>query len=550
MKLDDNLYKAFLEELDDLENFRMAYAADHPGLPLERDDPDVKRITEAVAFFAARTRLSAFNHVFALQRRIFSQFYPFLIAPLPATGILQALPTGRFVEPLVLPEGTQVAVTPQSGGTAFFGTLQDLRILPVALDKARMLLLPSRGFRLQLSFRASYPRNDDIDWLNLHINHLNDFTASLRVFHQLRGCIKRVMAVFGDDVSETSQGPRCEFYFGAAQPDAAEATEQTPHPILREREFFHFPQRELYLNVRVPKPPRNWQRFSLCLDLRPQWPRNLVLNRDIFQLYAVPVANCSRAMAEPIVCDGTREQNPIRHSKPALGFQLHSVLGVYEVAKKGLEPLQPGILTGGNGSYEIEQVPNADPVRRHLLNLHYPGAFEAARTISVDALWVQPWFSDCMGQQQRIALYTRSATGLKWDWLGPIEPHADNPVLENMEGILRLLTLASKSSLNYSDICDLLASMGIGRRPPFSRALQNLAGLRVENAPRRTGGGSGQLRHLYILRVKSLDAAIAPLMDIFAEHVGRVLDAWIPDAAVEIRLEAPNEDWGENGKVQ
>ena len=47
MQLDDTLYKAFLEELQDLEKFRMSYAALHPAAPLDREDQDVRRLIEA-----------------------------------------------------------------------------------------------------------------------------------------------------------------------------------------------------------------------------------------------------------------------------------------------------------------------------------------------------------------------------------------------------------------------------------------------------------------------------------------------------------------------
>lgn len=537
MRLDERLYKAFLEELDNLENFRISYTGTHPYVPLDRDDPDVQRLTEALAFFAARTRVAAVDHVFALQRRLFSQYFPFLISPLPAMGILLAKPTGQFVESLVLPAGTEFVVTPQKGGSAFFTTLRELRITPLTLADVKMVLLPGRGFRLLLHFRAPYQRNDEVDWLSLHINHLNDYLASLFVFRSLRECLKGVMVVFEDEVTELSRGPSCEAVFGSALLEPEGVTEETPHPIQRERQFFHFPHQDLFLNVRVPKPPRNWQRFTLCLDLSPRWPRNLVLNRDIFQLLAVPVINCRRSMAEPIVCDGTQEGYSIRHANQEFGFRLYSVLGVYEVMKNRMEPLQPGILAGGTGTYEIENGGEGQKGRKPRLNLHFPEAFLGPRTVAVDAIWVQPWFSDRLRQRHQIVPYSRSAAGIRWEWLGDTVPQVDNGYLDDMEGIVQLITLTNKASLNFADLRELLTSMGIGKQPPFQRAMQNVVGLRVEEAPHQRGTGQGLLKHVYILLVKSLDATILPLMEVFSEHVGRVLDAWIPDVSVEVRLE-------------
>ena len=154
MKLDEELYRAFLEEMNALENFRIAYASEHPYVPLDRDDPDVKRLMEAQAFFAARTRISSVSHIQAVQRRIFQQFFPYLLTPLPAMGLMQAKISGQFVEPVFLPKGSELAVSPRPDATAFFRTMCDLHILPIALQHFKMLLLPGKGYRLILNFET------------------------------------------------------------------------------------------------------------------------------------------------------------------------------------------------------------------------------------------------------------------------------------------------------------------------------------------------------------------------------------------------------------
>ena len=213
MHLDDKLYKAFLEEMQELENFRITYTAAHPSIPLDRDDPDVKRLIEAMAFFAARTHMAGTRNIVSSRLRIFQQFFPYLLAPKPAMGILQAKPTGQFAESALLPINTEIAVSPQTGGTAIFRTLKDLRILPISLTKIDMLPLPNKGFRLLLRLKAPYPRNDKIGQLSFHINHINDFLASLRVHYLLKKYIKRSSVVFNEEVNETSKGIPCKVYF-------------------------------------------------------------------------------------------------------------------------------------------------------------------------------------------------------------------------------------------------------------------------------------------------------------------------------------------------
>jgi len=53
------LEKAFLAELESLEKFRISYTGLYPNAPLTREDPDVRRLMEAMAMFTARTRLAA-----------------------------------------------------------------------------------------------------------------------------------------------------------------------------------------------------------------------------------------------------------------------------------------------------------------------------------------------------------------------------------------------------------------------------------------------------------------------------------------------------------
>src|SRR5947208_15366545 len=111
-----------------LENFRVTYTGVHEGVPLEREDPEVRRLIEAMAFFTARTRASSLRNLLATRRRLFQQFFSFLLSPLPAMGFLQAQISGRFAEPATLPKGSQVVISGEEGPGGVFRTLHDLRI--------------------------------------------------------------------------------------------------------------------------------------------------------------------------------------------------------------------------------------------------------------------------------------------------------------------------------------------------------------------------------------------------------------------------------------
>ncbi len=96
---EDNMpYQTFLEELQDLANFRLEYSLDNPDALLEAEDPDVKRIIEALAFFSARTKISALRNIDATNRRLYQQFFSHMLSPLPAIVMLQAVPNGHLTE--------------------------------------------------------------------------------------------------------------------------------------------------------------------------------------------------------------------------------------------------------------------------------------------------------------------------------------------------------------------------------------------------------------------------------------------------------------------
>jgi type VI secretion system protein ImpG len=532
MDLDEKLYKAFLEEMHELENFRLAYAASHPTAALERDDPDVKRLLEALAYFAARTRTAGLSNIVATRRRLFAQFFPYLLSPLPAMGLAQAVPTGQFVEPLDLPTGSDIGVSAESRERALFRTLGPLRVLPISLGRVDTLDLGGGRTRLLLPFTTPYPRNEPVGRLSLHINHFNDFNASLRVWHALQDNLRAVSVIYNERATEESFGPACEVSFG--RPAGVE-DEDLGHPLQRERLYFHYPQAELFLNVELTPPPRNWRSFTLCLDLDAGWPRNLRLNSGVFQLFVVPIANLQRALAQPQVYDGTKERVAIRHPKVHEKFSLHSVAGVFQIDDGVTTPLTAGTLAGGNGSYEVEERTDQQGRKSAWVAPHLPAAFEQPRTLSVDALWIQAWFSELASQRLDLAPYRRQVMGLEWTLVGDLMPHHEHGFADATDEFLHLFVLQNKKLFNRDDLVTLLKTMGSPWRGYFRPVKDLLSDLRVEEVPDQRGGGTPKL--VYHLTLAEHDPGQQPLLQSFTAHLQRILDSWISGARVEVRLE-------------
>jgi type VI secretion system protein ImpG len=532
MKIDEGLYKTFLEEMNALENFRIAYASLHPGVPLDRDDPDVRRLIEAMALFSARTRLAGTRNITATGKRIFQQYFPFLLAPLPSMSILQAQPTRQLVETVFYPKGSEIAVSPESGGAAIFRTMGDLRILPISLTKFSLLLRPDRGFRIAIRLSASFARTEDIGRLSFIINYLNNYESSQMVLFNLKRYLKKASVVFNEKATETSSGAPCSVSFGMLQDD-----DDFVHPLQKERVFFHFPWQELFINISVPQPPPSWNEFTICLDLSPGWPRNLVLNQDVFQLFAIPIINLRQAMAKPIICDGTQESYTIRHPDMEYGFELHSVKGVYEVTKEGMTFIKPGILSGTAPSYETEEMKDSQGRKHHSLHLHFPKAFENPETIATEALWFQPWFTEKISQRLSVTPFSRRTGGLRWDLLVSPVPHTENLFQESIEGFLHFLTLTNRETLSRDDLMDVLQVMGIMKHNQFKALSDLLVDVRIEKSPLQDTSSLGLLKQRYFLCFREYDPSREPLIEVFLAHVENILNAWISGARIEVEKE-------------
>ena len=103
---------------------------------------------------------------------------------------------------------------------------------------------------------------------------------------------------------------------------------------------------------------------------------------------------------------------------------------------------------------------------------------------------------------------------------------------------MHLLTLKNKSMLNIDDVTSILQSLGSAYQGKFQGVIDLLAGIRVEEAPLQKSPTSTLLKLVYYLKFKEISPAILPLVETFSIHVGRILDAWISEAKIEIRVEA------------
>lgn len=535
----DTLEETFLAELEALETYRITYSGLYPGTPLSREDPDVRRLIEAMAMFAARTRLAAERGVRQSFLAIFRQHFPYLLGPVPAMAMLRADIDPRFVDAIELPQGAEVHLARRaaSGAPQVFRlrTLAPLRILPVRLTGVDLLRAPGGAHRLSIQIESDFARNDEIGELSLHINHLDDLLSSLRVSAALEEHCRSVSVTFDPGPPGGALGERCEHRFGPLTPPAHPLA-SLDHPLARARLALHAPRQDLYLHVRITRQPRNWRRFTLTLDLGDRWPSDLRLTRESLALQVVPMLNLGRATADPIECDGTRERYALVHPDVAAGFVPHSVIGAYRRTRAGLVPLEPAVLGGAAERYDVLWE-GSGLDRRAWVALHLHGAFERPERITVEALWHQPALAGAPAADLDVRLADRFLEGVRWTCSGSVTPPAESALEDDAEALLRLLALKNQRILGMDALRDLLRAFGVHEEQHLARLLVALS--RVDVAVRPFAQRSSGIKHTYSLTFEGLDPLDLPQLTLLCARLLDILAAWSLDEVVELMVQVP-----------
>lgn len=547
----DQLEKAFLEELAALERFRIAYTGAYPATPLSREDPDVRRLLEGMAMFTARTRLAAERGMHRSIVRIFRQHFSYLLGPLPAMGMLRAAPTLSLADVAELPAGSEVLlIEPAAKGAEprvfRMRTRGKLRILPIELASVNLLRVRGRGARIVLRFTSKLSRNDEIGELNLHINHLDDLASSIAVLHALKKHLRSASVVFDRPVREDTPGEVCEVYFGP--PRQTEPTlDRTEHPLKDARAALRFPRQELYLNVRGIAAPRNWREFTVCLDMDDRWPAELRLTADGFELFVVPMVNERVDMTNPIECDGTRDRYRLRHPDDAARFVPTGVLGAYRIGDHGLVPIEPAVvparLDGGAGaprarrdSYDVTYEGRGEE-RRAFVSLDLPGAFDNPQKVAVEAVWHQPALGGVRASDLGVKVADRFLAGVAWSCSGELSLPVESDLEDDRESLLELLSLKNQRFLGVDELRFLLRALGVRAQPQLDKLVSALARVDVSSKPfaKSTSG----FKYVYRIELEGLNPSDLPRLELFCGELLDVLAAWSVEEIVELEARVP-----------
>jgi type VI secretion system protein ImpG len=505
----------FLEELSALDRFAAEREAEGRLLPAGREDPDVRRILEALAFFSARTRAAAAASTRAAVRRIAGATLDDLLPVAPAALLVAARPTEQLVEPVTVPAGAQLRVKAADGSLGLFTTELPFTVLPAEIEGAG-LVEDHRTLSLRVQLRAlrsfRSPR-----WVSVHVRRFNDYRASLALHDALaRHTVRALAAVDG------RAAVPCRVTFDATPPRRAEDETGEAGALARARVFFHMPDRDLFFHVEIAAP--SWNRLAIQLELDAAFPTDLAIGNDSFHLAVTPASNVWADFADPILCDGTRDAYPIRHPSPLLPHvELHSVRGVYRGGEGGLVPILPAALSEEGDTYEVLDGEDGGSPE---LAPRVMRAFEKPPKLLVDARWSQPGLWSGATGKLAITPHTRHLPGASFAPLGPMRRAEPSPLARDPARALDLLALRMRPVLERRDLAAVLEILGTAADGPFQGAHGWIDALASSEEPDPSGG----IRYRYVLSLRQRSAEDAPLVRRLLAQVSVLLQGWTEDS--------------------
>lgn len=521
MRIDEKVHEAFLEELQQIEKFRAAHIDLYRETPLDSEDPHTKRLIESLAFFSARARVQGVNKVVQIHQRLFRQYFPYLVNPLPSMAMVQLKPSIRYPEKVVLPMGSELAFRTTHQSKAFFQTLDPLTVLPLFQKRFEFDRRGDSGWRCIIEYASTYLSAEEIGSFQFYINHLNSFFSSLAVSFAMQYSLERVKVFYDAANISDEEGKICGVHYGIAN----EERKVFNHVVEQIRSCLHFPNQELFVTLEVPPSGKKWQTLTFCFDFSGKWPEALKLTGDSFVPFVVPIINLRRGYADPIVHDGFKENYPLLYPEPNHKFEFHTMVNVSEILSIGMKPLSQGILGFDGDVYEV------DPFEKEI-HFNLPQAFTNPKTISIEALWTQPWFTNYMNDELELQFTEAQVFGLNARLLGSMQPY-ETTLKDDPNFLIQVLSLKNHNYLNLNELLFILNVMKNLNSSLFDAIPEMIKELRVNE---RTNHRMMSTVIEYEFILKDWSNQKLELAVLFFKYVHEFLNSWLPNFEVETKV--------------
>lgn len=509
--------------MQQIEKFRVSHVALYGETPIASEDPYTNRLIESLAYFSARARLQGVRKITQIHQCLFRQYFPYLVNPLPAFAMLQLKPSIRYPEKVTFPIGSELVFKTANDLKATFQTLDPLTVFPLFFKKFEFDRRGDSGWRYLLEYASPHISTEEIGSIRLYINHLNSFISSLSVSFAMQYSLESVR-VFYDKSDAIENGLECSIQFGHTN----EERKVFNHIVEQVRSLLHFPQQELFVNLTVPPCGKRWQSITFCFEFDNKWPESLKLTSDSFIPFVTPIVNLKSADADPIIHDGTKDRHPILYPEPTHQYELHTVVNVLEILSQGTSPIKPGILAIGGGTYEVDYFDKC-------LSLHLPDAFDDPKTVSIAALWTQPWFSNCVNDELRLQFIEAETFGLGVRLLGSIHRY-ENTLEDDPNFLIRILSLKNQNYLSLNEILFIMNTMKNLNRSYFDSVPDYIKDLKIN---KKTNHKQINTLLEYEFFLKELGGQKTEVFFLFFKYLNELLNCWLTNFEVETKVNFP-----------
>lgn len=559
----EDLFREFLTELQALDDFRNEYASRYDFEGLGRDDQDVRRLMEAMAFYAARTRAGVERAMHRYKLQALEQLFPHLLSPMPAMALLYPVLTSNVTETRRLSRSAEVQVasgppaSPASARAALavaapaadapparrFRVLTDIDVFPLHLVErsVRLVKAPNAPSVLSLMLAASPHASEskryyaDLELplreLSLYINPQGDPLLALRVFDALEQALYRVTARFFSEGVQRHEIITRRVRFGLRESEGS----GWENPIEVARRSIHYPLCELCLGIPLDGAPAEWTWMTLELELDERWPQNLAVSDQSFLLNAGPIENVVRRTAEPIDADGTRSRHRLQHQEPKTGLKVREVLGVYRgdpTTPGARTTLLPSALAGEGYTLEVE---GRGPGRDTWLETDSVlGSLDAPERLYVDADWYVPDPRLPNGREAHVSIEDHDLGAMLWRVADPLRAPHESAFLGDARALERLLELHGRRLRSVADLDLLLQVLGVPESEVLARVPRYIASLASSLVP-DARAASGGVR-AYDLTLSELPPVLAPAARLLFRLLPGVLGIWSGDMEVQVRV--------------
>ncbi len=519
---EEEFQKVFLEEKQALDDFRVQHSSRFEETPLEHlKDPYTSSLIEALAFFGARASWEGAKRVSTIHQELFRQYFPYLVNPLPAMGMIQLSPSMHRPDPTPIPRGTEIGLMGKGGRRFVFQTLEPTMIYPLSPGPFSFEKCGEGRRELCITYTSREPISTPISAFSLFIHHLSDFRSSVRVSFALQ------RALIGATIRFKEKEPPvpCKLHFGCPK-----GREIFAHPVERVRTLLHAPEQDLFVNVTFPERVEKWTELTISLQLDEKWPGKLMLGDTSFLPFVVPIANLSRATAEPILCDGKRDSYVIMHPKSIGDFSLHTVKLVSKTEPGGSKILRPGILGQKQDSYEVDYF-------NERMTLNIENAFRDPRTVQVEALWTQPWINDFIDYGFQLSILNEQLEGIPLKELGEIRPF-ENPLdSEDPNLLVRVLGLKNQDVLTKEEILFLLDILKAISRSEFAAIPESIREVKINRVRSRSQVGQ---TIQFVFELMESSSSKWELSVLFFKNLHNLLNCWLSNYDVETKVLYPS----------